>query len=79
MGKEMTNKTVDDIPNLDHARRARDHFTEVVERRVPIGYGRATNFIGHSRARDCEVLVLPLSSDGRTINILMSAMVWEDV
>lgn len=77
MGREMTNKSVDDIPNPDHAAFARAHFTEVVERRVPIVYFRDHDLIDKDMPHDCEVLVLPLSADGTRINMLMSTVVWD--
>jgi hypothetical protein len=80
MDKEMTNKSIDDIPVPDHAIRVRQHFTEVVERRIPVVYKRGggdSDFRDDFLPADCEVLVLPLSSDGTTINMLMSALVWD--
>jgi hypothetical protein len=80
MNKEMTNKSIDDIPIPDHAMRVRKHFSEVVRRRVPVVYKRGSSdsdFPDDHLPQDCEVLVLPLSSDGKTIDILMSAMVWD--
>lgn len=80
MNKEMTHKSIDDLPAPDHARRVRKHFTEVVERRVPIVYRRSGDDAVLPKDQtlpDCEVLVLPLSSDGKLIDMLMSALVWD--
>jgi hypothetical protein len=74
---EMTNKSVDDIPGANQAKRLRDHFSEVVQRRVPVAYVRGQRFNDHDMPHDCEVLVLPLSTDGAVIDILMSAVVWD--
>jgi hypothetical protein len=77
IGTEMTNKSIDDIPGGDHARRVRAHFTEVVERRVPMTYMRDKRFTYQGMTHNCEVLVLPLSADGTTIDMLMSGVVWD--
>lgn len=80
MKKEMTNKFIDDIPVSDHAMRVRKHFSEVIRSRIPVVYKRGdsdSDFPDDHLPRDCEVLVLPLSSDGIAINMLMSAMVWD--
>jgi hypothetical protein len=73
IGKEMTNKSVDDIPVANHAKRARDHFTEVVQRRIPLVYARDPEFIDDHMPKDCEVLV----RDGTIIDMLISALVWD--
>src|SRR5271154_1583883 len=81
MKKEMTNKNIDDIPVSDHAMRVRKHFTEVIQRRVPVIYKRGgsdSDFPDDLLPHDYEVLVLPLSNDGITINMLMSALVWDN-
>ncbi len=82
MGHEMTDKSVDDIPDPGHAAQARAHFTEVVERRVPTAYIRDPSLITQNEpyshvTYNSEVLVLPLSTDGITIDMLMSALVWD--
>jgi hypothetical protein len=76
MIKDMTNKSIDDIPVPDHAKLARSHLTEVVQRRVPVVCTHDSQFPDDHLPHDCEVLGLPLSSDGKTIDMLMSAMVW---
>ena len=81
MGHEMTNKSTDDIPDPSHAAQARAHFTEVVERRVPVAYFRDPTQITKNEpysnvTYNSEVLVLPLSTDGTTVDMLMSALVW---
>ena len=78
VGVELTGKWVDEIPNPTHAAGARGHFTEVIERRMPIVYRRAHEFVTDNLPHNCEVLALPLASDGDTINMLMSAFVWDD-
>jgi hypothetical protein len=78
IGKEMTKKSVDEMPSAGHAQLAREHFTEVVQKRVPIAHRRDHVFIDVDAPHDCEALVLPLSSDGTVIDMLMSALVWDD-
>src|SRR5208282_791481 len=65
MGHEMTNKSVDDIPNPSHAAQARAHFTEVVKGRLPTAYIRDPTHITENEpychvTYNSEVLVLPL-------------------
>jgi hypothetical protein len=38
---------------------------------------RGQRFNDHDMPHDCEALVLPLSTDGAVIDILMSAVVWD--
>ncbi|MGH7247618.1 MAG: hypothetical protein ACREH9_05895, partial [Pseudomonadota bacterium] len=78
IGMELTGKWVDEISNPAHAAGARGHFTEVIEQRMPIVYRRAHEFVTDNLPHDCEILALPLAPDGRTINMLMSAFVWND-
>jgi hypothetical protein len=77
MQVEMTNKSIDDIPGADNAKRVREHFTRAVELRIPMAYIRGGRFTADTMPPDCEVLVLPLSSDGKIIDMLMSGMVWD--
>jgi hypothetical protein len=75
-GFEMTNKSVDEMPIVSHGRMARTHYTEVVERRMPVAHARDNLFIDCNTKRECEGLVLPLARDGKTIDMLMSALIW---
>jgi hypothetical protein len=76
-GKELTGKNVDDISSQSHLKLAKKHFIQVIRERVPIVHVRDHELIVINAPHDCEVLVLPLSSDGKTIDMLMSAMVWD--
>ena len=76
LGKEMTNKSVDEFPSQQHSALARAHFTEVVEYRVPIAHVRYHLSNKSDSPPECEVLVLPLSDDGKTIDRLMVAFEW---
>lgn len=77
IGIEMTGKWVDESPNPAHVAGATSHFTEVIEQRTPIVYRRMHEFVTDSLPHNCEVLALPLASDGTTIDMLMSAFVWD--
>jgi hypothetical protein len=77
-GFEMTNKSVDEMPIVSHGRMARAHYTEVIEKRAPVAHARDNLFIDCSQKRECEGLVLPLARDGTTIDMLLSALVWND-
>lgn len=77
-GTDMTKKTVDDMPSPIHAAMAREHYTEVVERRFPTMRYRGSDLININAPHSCEVLVLPLSSDGKTIDMLICAIVWDE-
>lgn len=78
IGIELTGKWVDQIPNPSHAASARSHFTEVIERRMPIVYRRVHAFVTDNLPHNCEVLALPLARDGCTIDMLISAFIWND-
>ena len=77
IGLELTGKWVHEIPNSGHAEGARAHFTEVVNRRTPIIYRREQEFVTDNLPHNCEILALPLARDGSTIDMLMSAFVWD--
>lgn len=78
IGVELTGKWVDQIRNRGHAEQARIHFTEVIERRMPIVYRRQHEFVTDNLPHDCEILALPLAADGCSIDMLMSAFVWDE-
>jgi hypothetical protein len=56
---------------------ARAHYEQVLEDRRPVARVYVDKRIDE-RLWNCEVLVLPLGSDGKTIDMLMSAFVWPD-
>ena len=76
-GKEMTNKSVDDLPDATGAIRVKSHFIEVVESRAPTVFAGYHRFQDTGMPSDCEALMLPLSSDGAVIDMLMTAVVWD--
>lgn len=72
LGYEMTGKPLEDHPpsTREHVER---HFVAVVEARVPLTILHRS-FAADGRALDHESLVLPLSRDGTTIDMLMSGI-----
>jgi len=78
VGVEMTGKWLDESSNPAHVSGATNHFTEVIERRTPIVYRRVREFITDKLPHNCEILALPLAADGTTIDMLISAFVWDD-
>jgi hypothetical protein len=77
VGMEMTNKSIDDLPTPVHARLAKEHYTEVVELRIPTSRLREHDLINKGGPHGCEVLALPLSSDGKVIDMVIGALVWD--
>ena len=73
-GLDLTGKLVDEMPE-DRRKVAVGHYRDVIDARAPI-----VRLYEHrpldERMWDCEVLVLPLGSNGTDIDMLMSAFVW---
>jgi hypothetical protein len=70
VGYEMTGKELDDLPPPLIRASMRRHYSEVVGRRMPIVEARERQIRDDSIV-DSEALALPLSSDGKTIDMLM--------
>lgn len=51
----------------------------MIEKRTPIVYRRVHEFITDNPPHNCEILALSLAADGTTIDMLMSAFVWNDI
>jgi hypothetical protein len=77
LGKEMTNKSADELPNPDFATRVQRQFTEVIQRRAPMIFSNESEYPGDHLPHEVEALLLPLSDDGKTIDMIMSAVVWD--
>jgi hypothetical protein len=69
-GYDLTNKSLDELPEPEYRERVRASFIEVCETRAPIHRIREL-FLDH-RARRYEAVVLPLASNGHDIDMLMT-------
>ena len=69
-GYDLTNKSLDDLPEPEYRERVRTTWTEVCETGAPAHHVR--DLILDDRARRYEVVVLPLASNGRDIDMLIS-------
>ena len=75
-GVDLTGKLIDEM-QTDRREIARAHYLEALKKRAPV----VRNYVDQNvdeRLWNCEVLVLPLASDGTAIDMLMSAFVWTD-
>ena len=75
VGYEMTGHDLDELPQPDTREVMRRHYVDVVERRMPIVQMREREILDN-RLVHCEVLALPLARDGKTIDMLMSGVIW---
>jgi hypothetical protein len=75
VGYEMTGKELDELPPPLVRASVRRHFSEVVERRTPLVEVRERQIMD-DRVVDSESLALPLSTDGKTIDMLMVGVVF---
>jgi len=69
-GYDLTNKTLEDLPEPEYRERIRTTWTEVCETGTPAHYIR--ELILDGRFRRYEVVVLPLASNGQDIDMLIS-------
>lgn len=76
-GADLTHKLVDEVPNAERRQFARVHLTEAVTTAKPVAHLRNHWFKDQNAPNDCEVLVLPLSDDGATINMLLCGFGWD--
>jgi len=75
MGFDLTGKNLDAMPDMEYRRMVADHYNEVLAVRGPVAKCRNRQMTDQ-HIWNCEVLVLPLSADGKTIDMLMSGFVW---
>ena len=73
-GRDLTGKFLDDAPNEEWAARARKHLAGVVGTGMPSVVRHFDLLVDH-QLWNAEVLVLPLSRDGRQLDMLISAVV----
>ncbi|SRR5579875_472365 len=76
IGVELTGKFVDQMPDRRQSAMALAHFTEVVDRRAPVAKIRHA-YTTDRQVWNCEVVVLPLSSNGIDIDMLISCIAWD--
>jgi hypothetical protein len=69
-GYNLTNKSLDELPEPEYRERVRTSFIEVCETRAPIHRIREL-FLDH-RMRRYEAVVLPLASNGHDIDMLIT-------
>jgi hypothetical protein len=69
-GYDLTNKTLEDLPEPEYRERVRSTWTEVCGTGVPVYCVR--ELIVDGRTRHYEVVVMPLASDGQGIDMLIS-------
>lgn len=69
LGYEMTNKFTDEIPEDDVRRYVEDLYGRVLDARMPL-YEKSTR-IFENKTWQHEALLLPLSPDGQTIDMIL--------
>jgi hypothetical protein len=69
LGYEMTGKFLDEIPEPEMQVRSRDFYTRALEAAAP--FHERGEFVADARRWRHETLVLPLSADEATINMLL--------
>jgi hypothetical protein len=75
MGFDLTGKSLDLLPDAHYRRLVEEHFAEALATRRPVARYRNRQMTDQ-HIWNCEVLVLPLSTDGKTIDMLFSGFVW---
>lgn len=72
-GIDCTRRYLDEAMPADHAAMAIASYSDAVARREPRYHRRKVAF--HGRLIDYEVLILPFSSDGEQVDLLMTGIV----
>src|SRR5262249_49450339 len=75
-GYDLTGKTLDELPMEDFREVARRSFTTTAETKQPFHSRRERTLDG--KRQKYETLMLPLSADGETVNMLLIGLVYED-
>jgi hypothetical protein len=76
VGFELTGKMLDELPVAEFRELAQESFTRVVSSAEP-RHGRADRLIDGRQAR-YEVVVMPLSSDGASVDRLIIGLIHDD-
>jgi hypothetical protein len=75
VGYEMTGKEIGEMPSSALVAQMRAHFGRVIATRTPMVETRTRELLDDNIV-ECEVLVLPLASDGDTIDMLIAGVVF---
>lgn len=78
LGVDLTGKFIDEMADQRHVLLAKEHFTEVIETRQPVVRNHHAIKTDH-RVWNCEILNLPLSSDGASVDMLMGCVIWDEI
>ncbi len=70
LGFDLTGKTIESYPDPDYRRIVREHFSAVVQSKAPKRIVRDPYRI-RDRVLRWEGLILPLSADGETVDMLL--------
>lgn len=74
-GYDLTGKTVEDIPTKDMRDYLRRHYLTMLAKPGPIADRGERNLMG---TRGFELLLLPLADDGRTLDMILGALLYGD-
>lgn len=77
-GYDLTGKLLDELPLAEQRDRARQTFTTVVATGEPLHGHRDRVFAESWQRQSYETVVLPLSNDGTTINMLLVGLIHDD-
>jgi hypothetical protein len=72
-GIDCTRRYLDEVMPVEHAAMATGSYREVVDGRAPRYHRRTIPF--RERLIDYEIVILPFSSDGERVDILMTGLV----
>jgi hypothetical protein len=75
LGVDLTGRTLDDYPDPEYREFLRQRYTAAVTARRPLS-SIQTRLILDGRLRRYEALLLPLASDGVTVDMLMIGIVY---
>lgn len=71
-GYDPTGKWIDELPEPEYRERLRLTYDAVVQRRMPLV--ERLDMLIDDRTHDYEILRLPLSDDGETVNMILLAV-----
>jgi len=75
-GYDPTGRFIDELPEPTYRERVREAYHEVVRRGVPLV--ERMDMVIDDRIHDYEILRMPLSSDGSTVDMLVLAVEFKD-